>query len=106
MEPCTRCGGRDEHRMIALMSRWFAVHAGVALEGGYFYLCPACYDERIAPEYPAILTAIQEHQKPDRVASREAAATAAAAPPAPGPPPGPAAGPQEPPDPATSAPSG
>ncbi len=80
MEPCTRCGAIDRHRMIALMSRWFAAHAGLALEGGYFYLCPACYDERIEPEYEAILRAIQEHQKPDRLASHEPADAAAIAP--------------------------
>jgi len=74
MEPCTRCGATDEHRMIALMSRWFAVHAGLALEQGYFYLCPACYDQRIAPGFEAIVALIREHQKPDRVAGREAAA--------------------------------
>ena len=78
MEPCNRCGAVDRHRMIALMSRWFAAHAGLPLEAGYFYLCPACYREKVEGEFEAIAERIRAYQKPDR-ASREAAAEADAA---------------------------
>ncbi|HEX9108028.1 MAG TPA: hypothetical protein VF832_12385, partial [Longimicrobiales bacterium] len=60
------------------MSRWFAAHAGLQLEGGYFYLCPACYQEKIEGEFEAITERIRAYQKPDR-ASREAALDADAA---------------------------
>jgi hypothetical protein len=47
MQPCRRCGFRHPRRMVALMARWYAVPAGVPCEGGYFYLCPRCYDRLV-----------------------------------------------------------
>ncbi len=61
MESCNRCGATDPLRMYGLMSHWFAPHAGLALEGGYFYLCPRCFDETIAPDLDAILDKLREH---------------------------------------------
>ncbi len=61
MERCTRCGATDPLRMFGLMSHWFASPAGLALEGGYFYLCPRCFDETIAPGLDEILDKLREH---------------------------------------------
>lgn len=35
--------------MFALMTLWYGAFAGVPLHGGYFYLCPACYEQCIVP---------------------------------------------------------
>jgi hypothetical protein len=35
--------------MIGLMTLWFGRFLELPLEGGYFYLCPACYDAVVAP---------------------------------------------------------
>lgn len=64
MPPCTRCGQTDRFRMIGLMSRWFALPAGLPLEGGYFYLCPACFDELIQPHWEQIVDGLLERQRP------------------------------------------
>ena len=61
MEPCNRCGAVDPLCMYGLMSHWFASSAGLALEGGYFYLCPRCFDATIAPDLEAILDKLREH---------------------------------------------
>ncbi len=61
MEPCARCGVVDPHLMFGLMSRWFALPAGLQLEGGYFYLCPRCFDATIAPDLEDILDRLREH---------------------------------------------
>lgn len=50
MRPCQRCGHTDQHRMFALMTLWYGVFAGVPLHGGYFYLCPTCYEQCIVPQ--------------------------------------------------------
>ncbi len=47
--------------MYGLMSHWFAPPAGLALEGGYFYLCPRCFEETIAPDLEGILDKLREH---------------------------------------------
>jgi hypothetical protein len=52
--------------MIALMTLWFGRFADVTLDGGYFYLCPACYGECIAPHFaPVVETLIEQHRDPD-----------------------------------------
>jgi hypothetical protein len=61
MEACARCGVVDPHLMFGLMSRWFALPAGLELEGGYFYLCPRCFDATIAPDLEDILDRLREH---------------------------------------------
>ncbi len=61
MEPCARCGVVDPHLMFGLMSLWFASPAGLAIEGGYFYLCPPCFDATIAPDLENILDRLREH---------------------------------------------
>jgi len=61
MEPCARCGVVDPHLMFGLMSRWFGLPAGLAIEGGYFYLCPRCFDTTIAPDLDDILDRLREH---------------------------------------------
>jgi hypothetical protein len=43
MRPCTICGGRDLHRMHALMSQWYGPFAGLEPDHAYFYLCPGCF---------------------------------------------------------------
>ncbi len=40
--------------MLGLLSVWFGPLAGLSEEPGYFYLCPACHDELIAPHEQAI----------------------------------------------------
>lgn len=47
--PCLRCGRTDARRMIGLMTLWFSRFLEEPADGGYFYLCPACYDEVVAP---------------------------------------------------------
>jgi hypothetical protein len=52
--------------MIALMTLWFGRFADIALDGGYFYLCPDCYRECVAPHFaPVVETLIQQHRDPD-----------------------------------------
>lgn len=36
--------------MIGLMTLWFGPFAELEPAHGYFHLCPACFDETIAPE--------------------------------------------------------
>ncbi|MEX0891692.1 MAG: hypothetical protein WEB88_05925, partial [Gemmatimonadota bacterium] len=47
--PCKRCGRTDPRKMIGLMNLWFGRFLELPLEGGYFYLCPACYKELVVP---------------------------------------------------------
>jgi len=47
--PCKRCGRTDPRKMIGLMNLWFGRFLELPLEGGYFYLCPACYAELVVP---------------------------------------------------------
>jgi hypothetical protein len=35
--------------MIALMGLWYARYAQLPADGGYFYLCPRCYERLIEP---------------------------------------------------------
>jgi hypothetical protein len=67
MRPCQRCGHTDQHRMFALMTLWYGAFAGVPLHGGYFYLCPACYEQCIVPhlETDPADTADEELTPPD-----------------------------------------
>lgn len=46
---CNRCGKTDPRRMIGLMTLWFGPFVDMRPDYGYFYLCPACYRERIKP---------------------------------------------------------
>jgi hypothetical protein len=46
---CTRCGNTDPRRMVGLMTLWFGPFVGLRSTTGYFYLCPPCYEEHIAP---------------------------------------------------------
>jgi hypothetical protein len=64
MRPCARCGRTDERRMHALMTLWFGRFAELPLQGGYFYLCPRCYQQFIAPHLPPILRQLQEDDPP------------------------------------------
>jgi hypothetical protein len=41
--------------MIALMSLWFGRFADVAPDGGYFYLCPSCYEDCVAPHFAPVV---------------------------------------------------
>lgn len=52
MRPCNRCGRTDQYRMFALMTFWYGALADLPPEGGYFYLCPACYNTCIPPATP------------------------------------------------------
>ena len=52
--------------MIGLMSRWFAAPAGLALVGGYFYLCPSCFEELIQPHQDELLDVLREHHPAPR----------------------------------------
>src|SRR5512135_2908222 len=85
MPACNRCGFTDRFRMIGLMSRWFAAPAGLALESGYFYLCPACFDEIIQPRWELILDGLLERQRPPQVPARGAEGHAETPEAAPGP---------------------
>ena len=49
MRPCRACGRTDMRRMYALMALWFGTLLEHHVEGGYFYLCPTCYDTLIVP---------------------------------------------------------
>jgi hypothetical protein len=60
MRPCRRCGYTNPRRMIALMSLWFGHYAGQRPEPGYFYLCPACYQNCIAPHASDIMHRLTE----------------------------------------------
>jgi hypothetical protein len=55
MKPCRQCGTTDPRRMIALMTLWFGRFAGVDPDGGYFYLCPSCYEHCIAPHFAPVV---------------------------------------------------
>jgi hypothetical protein len=35
--------------MVGLMTKWFGPFVEMRPDTGYFYLCPACYRERIKP---------------------------------------------------------
>jgi hypothetical protein len=64
MRPCSRCGRTDPARMIALMALWFARFTDLPNHGGYFYLCPACYDQCIAPHFaPVVEHLVRQHQR-------------------------------------------
>lgn len=39
--------------MFALMTLWYGAFADVPLHGGYFYLCPPCYETCIVPHLAA-----------------------------------------------------
>ncbi len=54
LRPCRRCGRTDPERMLGLMTLWFGALADLPPQGGYFYLCPSCYAERIEPELGGI----------------------------------------------------
>jgi hypothetical protein len=54
LPPCRVCGRIDRHRMIALMTQWFGRYAGMPPAGGYFYLCPSCHDQLVAPHFEEI----------------------------------------------------
>lgn len=56
--------------MIGLMSRWFAAPAGLPLEGGYFYLCPNCFQELIEPHLEELLDLLREHQPAPKSAAQ------------------------------------
>ena len=49
MRPCRACGRTDVRRMYALMALWFGGLIEPHVESGYFYLCPTCYELRVAP---------------------------------------------------------
>jgi hypothetical protein len=73
MRPCRRCGRTDPHRMFALMTLWFARFADLPLHGGYFYLCPQCYEERIAPHLaPVVESLVARHDDEDEARSADA----------------------------------
>ena len=57
---CKRCGKRDPQRMYGLMSLWFGPLVELEADLGYFYLCPACHDEFVAPELERIHNHILE----------------------------------------------
>lgn len=46
--------------MIALMALWFARHAGLPADGGYFYLCPTCYAREIEPHLEDVVNRLVE----------------------------------------------
>lgn len=46
--------------MHGLMTLWFGPLAELEADLGYFYLCPACHDELIAPELERIQNRILE----------------------------------------------
>lgn len=43
------------------MTLWFGPPAGLLAEGGYFYLCPSCYQAYITPHIEEILHRLTEH---------------------------------------------
>lgn len=49
LPPCRRCGAVDPRRMHALMALWFSQLTALPVDSGYFYLCPRCYDDLVAP---------------------------------------------------------
>jgi hypothetical protein len=65
MRPCRRCGRTDPHRMFALMTLWFGRLADLPLHGGYFYLCPACYEQLIAPHLAPVVESLVARQRDD-----------------------------------------
>jgi hypothetical protein len=66
MKPCRRCGRTDPRRMIALMTLWFGRFAGLDSAAGYFYLCPRCYDECVAPHFaPVVEKLVELHREDD-----------------------------------------
>jgi hypothetical protein len=46
--------------MIALMAIWFGRLAGLPSDGGYFYLCPACYARTIEPHVGDVVSRLVE----------------------------------------------
>jgi hypothetical protein len=40
--------------MIGLMTLWFGPFADIRPDYGYFYLCPACYRDRIKPHLDTV----------------------------------------------------
>jgi hypothetical protein len=46
--------------MIALMALWFGRHAGLPADGGYFYLCPSCYERQIEPHLEDVVDRLVE----------------------------------------------
>jgi hypothetical protein len=61
--------------MIALMSLWFGHYAGLRAEPGYFYLCPACYQNCIAPHASDIMHRLTENHPVRRATPRPASDT-------------------------------
>jgi hypothetical protein len=57
--------------MFALMTLWFGQYAGIAPEGGYFYLCPSCYQRFISPHAREIAHRLAEHHPTIRRASSQ-----------------------------------
>lgn len=60
LRPCARCGYTHPRRMIALMRLWFARWAELPADGGYFYLCPRCYEALIEPHAEEIIQRLVE----------------------------------------------
>jgi hypothetical protein len=57
--------------MIALMGLWFGQYAGLRPDaGGYFYLCPACYQHCIAPHSAEVMQRLTEAHPARNPASR------------------------------------
>lgn len=57
---CQRCGKTDPTKMFGLMTLWFGPLVDLHADLGYFYLCPACHKECIAPELERIQNRILE----------------------------------------------
>lgn len=51
---CRRCGKTDPKKMFGLMTHWFGPFVDVPPDHGYFYLCSACYDERVREHLEAV----------------------------------------------------
>jgi hypothetical protein len=60
LRPCERCGQTNPRRMVALMRLWYARWAELTPDGGYFYLCPACYAQLIEPHADEIIKRLVE----------------------------------------------
>ena len=56
--------------MIALMSLWFGQYAGLRPEGGYFYLCPACYQHCIEPHAAEVMQRLTDAHPARNATSR------------------------------------
>jgi hypothetical protein len=54
LPPCSRCGKTNPRKMIGLMTLWFGPFVDMRPDHGYFYLCPACYRDRIKPHLDVV----------------------------------------------------